>query len=512
MTLVLLTDLLTKNIKTFGEYPFLYFKNHSYSNLETLHYAEKGAAGLRHLGISRGDRVIVCLPNMPEVIFSYQAIARIGAIIVPVMHLLHGKEIGYIAGHSEAKAVITSSEILPKVKEGLSESKRKPYIITVDQVADDVIGFYELAALADGTESSGERDTGIDENETAVVLYTSGTTGKPKGVRLTHKNLYSNAESAAVNNKERGTTIGVLPLAHVYGLTTSNICFLTGSSMIIFSKFDVSKVFKAIETYKVRSFSAVPAMVHAMLSSSDSDLYDLSSLKKVSSGSAPMPLALIRAFKEKFNADVLEGYGLSEAAPIVTAHREGLPYKPGSVGVPINGVDIRIVNEKGHELPAGEIGELIVRGDNVTPGYFQNDEETKKVLKDGWLHTGDLARADEDGYLYIVDRKKDLIIRGGFNIYPRDLEELLISHHAVSEAAVIGVPDERMGEEVLAYVVKNPGFDITEAELIQFCQTHLAKNKTPRKVIFIDALPRNSVGKVLKTKLRQLAEGVDLFS
>ncbi|MFC7392889.1 class I adenylate-forming enzyme family protein [Scopulibacillus cellulosilyticus] len=510
---MLLTDLLKKNIETFGEYPFLYFENHSYSNLETLTYAKKAAWGLRHLGIKKGDRVIVCIPNMPEVIFSYQAIARIGAVIVPVMYLLHGKEIGYIAGHSEAKAIITSSEILPKVKVGLSESKVKPSIITVDQVPDeDVIGFYELLTLADENETAAESDENIDKNDTAVVLYTSGTTGKPKGVRLTHKNLYSNAESAAVNNKDRGTTIGVLPLAHVYGLTTSNVCFLTGSSIVIFSKFDVSKVFQAIETYKVRSFSVVPAMVHAMLSSPDANLYDLSSLERVGSGSAPMPLALIKAFKENFNADVFEGYGLSEAAPVVTTHREGMPHKPGSVGVPIPGVDIRIVDEKDHQVPTGEIGELIVRGDNVTPGYFQNDEETKKALKGGWLHTGDLARVDEDGYLYIVDRKKDLIIRGGFNIYPRDLEELLVSHESVSEAAVIGVPDDRMGEEVLAYVVKKPETTITEADLLQFCQMHLAKNKTPRKVIFVDALPRNGVGKILKTELRELAQSADLFS
>lgn len=503
--------MLEENINKFSDYPFLYYGEKSYSNLDTKRYADQIAAGLRHIGISDGDRVLVCLPNCPEVIFSYQGITRAGAIIVPVMFLLHAKEIEFIIRNSGAKAVITSASTLPKIKEAIQPIAKKPLMIVTDSpTGDGCISLYDLGA---NKEKSQDHTEQVTEDDPAVILYTSGMTGKPKGVLLTHKNLYSNAASSATGvERTRGTTIGVLPLAHVYGLTVSNVCLLTGSSVVVFQKFDTRALFAAIEKHQVKSFSAVPAMVHAMVSSPEAQNYNLSSLEKVGSGSAPMPIVLIHAFKEKFHADIHEGYGLSEAAPIVTTHREGMPLKPGSVGVPIDGVEIKIVDEDGLELPVGAVGELIVRGDNVTPGYYQNEEETSHVLKNGWLYTGDLAKVDEDGYLYIVDRKKDLIIRGGFNVYPRDLEELLAQHEAVSEAAVIGVPDSRMGEEILAIVVKKAGKETTEQELLAFCQAHLAKNKTPRKVIFMDYLPRNSVGKVLKTKLRELAADIYLHA
>jgi long-chain acyl-CoA synthetase len=503
---VRLKELLETNIEQFGEYPFLFFKEKQYTNVETKQFADKFAAGLRKLGIENGDGIIVCMPNCPEVIFAYQGITRAGAKIIPVMFTLHPREIHYIALNSGAKAVITSSLVSKNVEKALEGLPSKPLLITIDQPSGPFVkNFYDVV---------NEADTGIleldshlkEDDNTAVILYTSGTTGNPKGVVLTHKNLYTNAaNSAKHNDSERGTTIGVLPLAHVYGLTVSNVCLLTGSSIVVFSSFVLEAVFKAIEKYGVKSFSAVPAMIHAMLSYPGADNYNTSSLESVGSGSAPLPVALLHAFEQKFGAKVYEGYGLSEAAPVVTAHRKGLPIKPGSVGIPIPGVEVKIVNENGVEVPTGELGELIVRGDNVTPGYYQNDEESKRVIKDSWLFTGDMARVDDEGYVYIVDRKKDLIIRGGFNVYPRDVEEILNAHEGVSEAAVIGVPDERMGEEMVACVVKKLGSDVTEDELIRYCQDHLAKNKTPRRVVFLEALPRNGVGKVLKTHLRKTA-------
>ncbi len=249
-------------------------------------------------------------------------------------------------------------------------------------------------------------------------------------------------------------------------------------------------------------------MIHAMVGSPHADQYDTSSLEWIGSGSAPLPIALLNGFRQRFGAKVLEGYGLSEAAPVVTAHNKKIAIKPGSVGIPIPGVQIKIIDDEGSEVPTGEVGELVVSGDNVTPGYYQNKEETNRVIKDGWLLTGDLARIDEDGYLFIVDRKKDLVIRGGFNIYPRDIEELLNAHESVSEVAVIGVPDERMGEEIVACVVKKPETDPTEEELIQYCQDYLARNKTPKKIVFMEGLPRNGVGKILKTRLRETAAGI----
>jgi long-chain acyl-CoA synthetase len=500
-----LKDLLDTNIAEFREYPFLFYKEKTFTNVETKQYADQFASGLLNLGIAKGDRVLVCMPNCPEVLFSYQGITRAGATIVPVMFTLHPKELHYIARNSGAKAVITSSAVRSNVEKSLEGLPVKPLLIVVDLPSDDrAKNFYDVFAPTKAhIVNNGNAD------DTAVILYTSGTTGSPKGVRLTHKNLCSNAENSAKHNEtERGTTLGVLPLAHVYGLTVSNVCFLTGSSIVIFSSFDTKEVFKAIEKYKVKTFSAVPAMIHALVSFPQADQYNTSSLESVGSGSAPLPIALLHAFEQKFGAKVYEGYGLSEAAPVVTAHRKGIEIKPGSVGIPIPGVELKIVDENGEEVLPGEVGELIVRGDNVTPGYYQNIEETSRVLKDSWLFTGDMARIDDEGYVYIVDRKKDLIIRGGFNVYPRDVEEILTAHHQVVEAAVVGVPDERMGEEMVACVVKKPDSEVTEEELIIYCQDNLAKNKTPRRIVFLESLPRNGVGKILKTHLRKHASEI----
>jgi long-chain acyl-CoA synthetase len=502
---VKLEDLLETNIAEFGEYPFLFFNDRTITNIETKQYADHFASGLRNLGILKGDRVIVCMPNCPEVLFSYQGITRAGATIVPVMFTLHPKELHYIARNSGAKAVITSSSVLGTVEKSLEGLPVKPRLIVVDLPSDDhVKNFYDVLAPVNTSIVDGGK-----AEDTAVILYTSGTTGNPKGVLLTHKNLYSNAENSAKHNEtERGTTLGVLPLAHVYGLTISNICFLTGSSIVIFSSFDTKGVFKAIETYEVKTFSAVPAMIHALVSYPQADQYNTSSLESVGSGSAPLPVALLHAFEQKFGAKVYEGYGLSEAAPVVTAHCKGIEIKPGSVGIPIPGVAVKIVDENGKEVPTGDVGELVVCGDNVTPGYYQNAVETNRVLKESWLFTGDMARIDDEGYVYIVDRKKDLIIRGGFNVYPRDVEEILNAHEQVYEAAVVGVPDERMGEEMVACVVKKQDSEVTVEELIIYCQDHLAKNKTPRRIVFLEALPRNGVGKILKTHLRKQASEI----
>lgn len=500
-----LKDLLETNIDQFGEYPFLYFKEKIFTNVETKEYADQLANGLKKLGVEKGDRVMVCMPNCPEVLIAYQGITRTGAIIVPVMFTLHPKELHYIALNSGAKAVITSSYVLPNVEKSLEGLPVKPELIVADQPTNEKAkNIYDVMVKDDNLYYDD-----VQPEDTAVILYTSGTTGNPKGVLLTHKNLYSNAENSAKHNEtERGTTLGVLPLAHVYGLTVSNVLYLTGSSIVVFPNFDVKEVLNAIEKHKVKSFSGVPAMIYALVSYPEADKYDTSSLESIGSGSAPLPVALLYAFEKKFGAKVYEGYGLSEAAPVVTAHRKGIEIKPGSVGIPIPGVEVKIVDENGAEVPCGEVGELIVRGDNVSPGYYQNEEESRKVLLGGWLHTGDMARQDDEGYLYIVERKKDLIIRGGFNLYPRDVEEILNGHEQIAEAAVVGIPDERMGEEMVACVVRKAESDVTEEELIRYCQEHLAKNKTPRRIVFLESLPRNGVGKILKTHLRKTAADI----
>ena len=506
---MLLTNLVHENMKKYGEYPFLYYGDEVYSNVQIEEIGKHFAKFLTFYGIAKGDPVLVCMPHRPEVVFAYQGILRSGAIVIPVMHLLHANEINYILANSEAKAVITSSEILPKIQQATQNLQHPVKIISVDPTERKQSSHYEIISWSKTIPIQivlNEEKLNLKKSDVAVILYTSGTTGKPKGVMLTHRNLTANLLSSdeLQQDNERGTTIVVLPLAHVYGFGVMNGCFYRGNSAVIFSKFDTEQIFQAIETHRVKSFAAVPAMIHAMVSSPNSENYDLSSLEAVGSGSAALPHTLRATFQEKFNAEVRDAYGLSEASPGVTTQRKDMPIKDGSVGVPLPNVQIKIVDQDGNEVPTGEVGELIVKGDNVTPGYYKNPEATKEALKDGWLYTGDMAKVDEDGYLFIVDRKKDLIIRGGFNIYPRDLEELIAKHPDVSEVAVIGVPSERMGEEVVACVVKKPGSQATESELIKYCQQRLAKYKTPKEIVFFKELPRNGVGKILKMKLKEM--------
>jgi long-chain acyl-CoA synthetase len=507
---MLLTELLRKNIEKFGEYNLLFAGEKTFTNIETEEISRKISGLIRSLGISKGDRVLICMPNCPEVILSYQGVLGAGAIIVPVMYLLHENEINFILKNSEAKAVITSSSQLSKMIQATNHLDDKPQIICIgkpdpEDLLQADIEVIEWDRVLSEAEAEDRPDVEMTESDVAVILYTSGTTGMPKGVMLTHKNLYANSVSGVSlrDKDERTTTIGVLPLAHIYGFGIMNSMLLLGSSVVIFSKFEAEEVFKAIEKYRVKSFAAVPAMIHAMVNHPNGYKYDLSSLETVGSGSAALAISLRHEFREKFGAEVRDAYGLSEASPGVASQRNNMPIKEGSVGIPMPGVKIKIVNENGEEVPTGEVGELLVQGDNVSPGYFRNEEATIKALKDRWLHTGDLAKVDEDGYLFIVDRKKDLIIRGGFNIYPRDLEELLSTHEGVSEVAVIGIPSERMGEEILACVVKKEGVEVTARELIEYCQKHLAKYKTPHNVVFIKELPRNGVGKILKIRLRE---------
>lgn len=507
---MLLTELLGGNIENFGEYNLLYFYDKTYTNSETEIICKKVSSLVHSLGVEKGDRVLICMPNCPEVIFSYQGVLGVGGIIVPAMYLLHENEINFILKNSEAKVIITSSVLLQKLKNASSDLTVKPKIICIDQTSEaDIQGEFEIIEWEKALSTIPiYEDTPLElkDSDVAVILYTSGTTGIPKGVMLTHRNLYSNSMSGLKLRAEdeiRSTTLGVLPLAHIYGFGIMNSMFLLGSSVVIFDKFDAEEVFKVIEKFKVKSFAAVPAMVHAMYYHPNAYKYDLSSLETVGSGAAALAISLRHKFKEKFGAEVRDAYGLSEASPGVATQRNDMPIKEGSVGVPMPGVNIKIVDENGQEVPVGDVGELLVQGDNITPGYFKNEEQTKKALQNGWLHTGDMAKVDDEGYLYIVDRKKDLIIRGGFNIYPRDLEELLVKHEAVLEAAVIGVPSEKMSEEIVACIVKKPDVEVSASELIGYCQQNLAKYKTPRHIEFIQELPKNGVGKVMKIKLRE---------
>jgi long-chain acyl-CoA synthetase len=496
-----LVELANQHYKTFGEQVSVIFEDREYTNLQMLRFADQLANGLRGLGVKPGDKVMVMLLNCPEVLISYQGLLRAGGVIVPVLFLLGEREVAHILKNSEAVVLITSKDLLPKIEKDRPGIETLKHILVVeDEEIPGTISFWKL--IRENSEIPVELE--IDEYDLAVILYTSGTTGVPKGVMLSHKNLYSNAVSCASFADILPNDVGlqVLPLSHSYGLTVMNAGFMFNNKNVLLRWFDLEQTFKLIEKYKVTGFAGVPAMFAIMLNSPLAEQYDLSSLRSCGSGSAPLPLEVLRGFQDKFGCPVREGYGLSEAAPVVSAHRPDRPQKPGSIGIPIPGVAVRIVDDGDKDVPNGEIGELIVKGPNISPGYYKMPEETGKTFRNGWLYTGDMARMDEDGYLYIVERKKDLIIRGGFNIYPRDVEEVLFEHPAVLDVAVIGLPDPIMGEEVKAFVVLKSGQSVTEQEIIAHCQDRLGKYKCPKYIAFLDQLPRSPIGKVLRKELR----------
>jgi len=517
----LLYDLAIYNCLHFGTYKMLIYEDsqqvREYTNLEIAREATQLAAGLRSLGIEKGDRVIVMMLNCPEVIISYQAIARAGAIIIPVLPLLKGPEVRYIAENSAAKAIITDTNLLPLLRNALADVPTLQHIISTGIEADeenDESRSHRIHAYKDVVANGApEADhyledlagVSLSQDDIAVTLYTSGTTGRPKGVVLSHRNLISNARSARKGNTSEELVgevqLAILPLAHSFGLLVSNVAYLSGVTIVMHPRFDTTAVLAAIERYHISGFAGVPAMFVALVYTPDADKYDTSSLQSCVCGSAPLPLAILEAFEQKFNCQILEGYGLTEASTALTGHRTDMPRKPGSVGKPIEDVEVLVVDEKDLPVPVGEVGEIIARGPNIMQGYYNMPEETAAVLRNGWLHTGDMGRLDEDGYLYIVERKKDLIIRGGLNIYPRDVEEVLNRHPAVIESAVIGIPSERMGEEVKAFVVASS--DVDAETLKAYCRESLANYKTPSEIEFVNSLPRNIVGKIDKKELRR---------
>ncbi|HEX2549994.1 MAG TPA: long-chain fatty acid--CoA ligase, partial [Nocardioidaceae bacterium] len=359
-------------------------------------------------------------------------------------------------------------------------------------------------------------DEGLDapveraDSDTAVILYTSGTTGQPKGAELTHAGLNSNArttQETLLEGTPDDVIMGCLPLFHVFGLTCSlNACVLAGASLTLIPRFDGGKALDVIERDGVTVFEGVPTMFSAMLHQPDTDKRDVSSLRLCVSGGSAMPVEVMRSFEETFGCIVLEGYGLSETSPVASFNHPHAERKPGSIGTPIRGVEMRVVDDEGTDVPSGEVGEIAIRGENVMKGYWQREEETAKAIPDGWFRTGDLARQDEEGYYFIVDRKKEMIIRGGYNVYPREIEEALYEHPAVAEAAVIGIAHPDLGEEVAAAVALKPGASAEVDELRNFVKERVAAYKYPRHLWLVDSLPKGPTGKILRRAVEVPAE------
>ena len=484
------------NVERFGEYAALHFEGREFTNVDQQRTAARVANALARMGVRPGDRVVVLMPNCPEVLAAYSGILKAGAVIVPIVFLLSADEVRHILADSAAKVVITAPELASNV-----EGWRGP-VISVGGADGGTRAWDDWIAREPNNFATIERADG----ELAVILYTSGTTGKPKGVALSHANLASNARAAAsIYELDRTRwNLGVLPLSHSYGLVMLNAGSILGTKTVLLRWFNPEAVLDAISRFRVQAMAGVPTMYVYLLNYAGADRFDTSSMRSWGSGAAPLPVEIIEPFEKKFGGRLVEGYGLTEASPVVTSTRLSSPRKPGSVGQPLPGVEVVILDDDDRVLPVDETGEIGVRGPNVMLGYYGLPDETARTLRNGWLHTGDVGRLDADGFLYIVERKKDLIIRGGFNVYPREVEEVLYAHPAVAEAAVVGMRDPVMGEEVCAFVTLRPGTSADAGAIIEFCRSRLAKYKCPREVRFLPALPKNPVGKILRKELRAL--------
>lgn len=495
-----------RNAERFGEYASIVFEGREHTNLELLRRSKRLASALDGMEIRSGERIGVMLPNMPEVAVCYGAISRVGGVVMPMLFLLAVPEIRHILADSGASAVITSPEFYPNVARAAGGLENPPKIIVVgDPLPEGERAFSFDALLAGASDDFPIVDK--DDEDIAVIMYTSGTTGRPKGVMLSHGNLLFNAENTAtvVPTRDGDVSIGCLPLAHLFGMGSMIVGQLFKLKGIVLRWFTAEGFFEAVNVHRATSSALVPTMLAYMLGHPDFDSVDWSSFEWLVVAAAPVPVELADEFEKRTGARVLEGYGLTETSPAVSIMRMEDPRRPGSCGRPVPNVEVTILDDDDRPLGPGETGEVCVRGPNVMKGYHNLPEETAAAVRSGWFHTGDMGHLDEDGYLYITERKKDLIIRGGFNIYPRDVEDALYGHPSVLECAVVGVPDARFGEEVRAYVVLRPGTSATAEELLAVCTENLAKYKTPKDVVFLDTLPKNPIGKILKRDLRELA-------
>jgi long-chain acyl-CoA synthetase len=499
-----------------GDKPAYHFMGTSSTYGELNGAVSKFASGLERLGLKKGDHIALVLGNSPHFVIGLYGALRLGLKVIPVNPIYTPDEIGYILKNGDVKAIVTLDLLLPiieKMQHMLPEIQsfilcesgdERAKGIDLEKVSSEnpkLKSFTKVLSNGD----AGFQGPALDEEEVAIILYTSGTTGKPKGAMLTHKNIYSNAMDVGnyLKMNEEDRVITALPMFHVFCLTVVlNAPLMTGATLLIVPRFSPVDIFALSKEYRPTLFAGVPTMYNFLYQYPEGNPEDLSSLRLCISGGASLPVALLKNFEKKFNVMVSEGYGLSEASPVTCFNPLDRPRKPGSIGTSVMNIENKVVDELGDEVPVGQVGELIVRGPNVMKGYYKMEEETSAAIRDGWLFTGDLARMDEEGYFYIVDRKKELIIVGGYNVYPREVEEILYNHPQIVEAAVIGVPDPEMGEAVSCYIVKSDP-SLTGEAVKEYCKEHLAKYKLPSHIEFLEELPKNTTGKILRRALKE---------
>lgn len=483
-----------------GDHPMVFFEGTWHSSKEIAERSARVAGGLRELGIEPGDRVVVLTMNTPEVFVSYRALWRLGAVVTPVIFLQTPPELRHILEDSGARAAIVTPELLPLIQaaaEGLELT-----VIVAGPVEEGAgVVAYESLESADPIDIAPR-----DDDDLAALLYTGGTTGRAKGVMLSHRGLWESGHALHRVGESQGTTRWLLPLplSHAYGLIVviSGMHSSRPQSSVLQRWFDAKGWLELAQEHRVESSTVVPSMLQMLLDQPYQD-YDLSSLRSFGSGGAPLLPALREKAEEAFGVTILEGYGCTESSAVIAASTIE-ESRPGSVGKPLSHAEVIIAGPDGSPVPTGEEGEIWVRGPGVMQGYWNDPAQTAATVVDGWLHTGDIGHFDADGYLYVDDRIKDLIIRGGFNVFPRDVEDALLAHEAVTAAAVVGRPDAHKGEEVVAAVALHPGARTTPEELIAFVKTRLAPHKYPREVLILDAVPVTSVGKTDRKAVRSL--------
>jgi long-chain acyl-CoA synthetase len=470
---------------------------------------QKLAGGLSRLGLQRGQHVAILLPNVPHFTVSYYAAQLLGCPLVPLNVLLTKDEIAYHLEDSDAVALIAWEGFFEQAQAAFNAVPSCKHLLLAKADLRDVTapeGAESLSAVLGGGEPVRETAPTMPD-DTAVILYTSGTTGRPKGAELSHFNLTHNAEYVATKLMNFGsdtTALAVLPLFHSFGQTVvQNATLRSHGTLVLLPRFDPKSAFELMQKHNVTLFAGVPTMYFALLNYPDAGQFDLSSLRYCVAGGSSMPVEVMHAFDRKYDVNILEGYGLSETSPVASFNVLDRPKKAGSIGIPLQGVEFKLVDDLGQTIDAPLVpGEICIRGPNVMKGYYKRPAANAETIKNGWFSTGDVAHRDDEGYYFIVDRKKDMIIRGGFNVYPREVEEVLYGHEAVLEVAVIGIPHESHGEEIKAVIALKPGTAATPEELIAYCKGRLAAYKYPRVVELRESLPKTATGKILKRELR----------